>query len=334
MGTDKRVIDESDISSKEPDWVCPYCDGYNAASVNVCSKCGAERETSDLNYFDMEQKREEKIRQIKHVDADTPADDADDEVGEECDTDSYTEDNNNFSFHSIKTFFKNGWKDISIAAACIAIIATVIFLSIPQNVKFTPQDFAWEREIGIEHIETFHESNWNLPGEARLSYTKQEISHYNNVLDHYETKTRQVAKQQLKGYETYVTGYRDLGNGRFEEITAQRPIYETVYETETYQDPVYRQEPVYATKYYYDIDRWTEYRQVSDKDNGKNPKWPEVQLNDGDREGTKREKYTVSGITEKNESASYTAPLELWEKLQSGSAVTLKISSDEIIEIK
>ena len=45
-----------------------------------------------------------------------------------------------------------------------------------------------------------------------------------------------------------------MGNGYFEEETISTPVYETYYETEEYQEPIYRDEPVYAMKYYYDID--------------------------------------------------------------------------------
>ena len=63
-----------------------------------------------------------------------------------------------------------------------------------------------------------------MPEEARLQDSRLEFSHYQEVLDHYEQKSRQVEKHRITGYEEYVVGYRDLGNGYFEEITEQRPI--------------------------------------------------------------------------------------------------------------
>lgn len=55
----------------------------------------------------------------------------------------------------------------------------------------------------------------------------------------------------------------DMGNGYFEEETISTPVYETYYETEEYQEPIYRDEPVYAMKYYYDIDRYVYERSVN-----------------------------------------------------------------------
>ena len=71
-----------------------------------------------------------------------------------------------------------------------------------------------------------------MPQEGRLLYTKTEISGYSSVLDHYETRSRDVTKTKAVGTETYTVGYRDLGNGYYEEITDTRTIYETYTETE------------------------------------------------------------------------------------------------------
>ena len=35
------------------------------------------------------------------------------------------------------------------------------------------------------------------------------------VIDHYETRTREVTKKRVSGSESYVSGYNDLGNGYF-----------------------------------------------------------------------------------------------------------------------
>ena len=74
-----------------------------------------------------------------------------------------------------------------------------------------------------------------MPSGARLKYEKNEIYDYEKVVDHYEIKTKQVEKTRISRYETYVTGYKDLGNGYFEEITDERPVYETYYESEEYK---------------------------------------------------------------------------------------------------
>ena len=68
--------------------------------------------------------------------------------------------------------------------------------------------------------------------------------------------------------------YSDNGNGTFTEHTKQVPVYKTEYYEETHQEPVYRQDPVYATKYYYDIDKWFDSgRDYPSSGTDQNPYW-------------------------------------------------------------
>ena len=180
--------------------------------------------------------------------------------------------------------------------------------------------------INVEKYETVEESSWSLPAGAVLIKTKLELSHFQDVLDHYETKTREVARERLVGYEEYVSGYRDLGNGYFEEITSSRPIYETYYETETYEDPVYRSEPVFETKYYYKIDKWIFSRTLESKGNDKNPYWPEVILLNNERISSKNETYMITGLDKKGKIQSISLSFEDWEKLELDQTVKLKVT--------
>lgn len=125
-----------------------------------------------------------------------------------------------------------------------------------------------------------------------------EFHHYQSVLDHYETRTREVARERLSHYE-YSTTLIDMGNGYFEEETISTPVYETYYETEEYQEPIYRDEPVYAMKYYYDIDRYVYERSVNTSGNDKEPYWGEVKLNYDERVSKRNEEYKISGISTK-----------------------------------
>jgi len=206
----------------------------------------------------------------------------------------------------------------------ITIIA-IIFIK-PHIETMTISSFAWERSIQIEQYVKCDESDWYLPAEARLKYTHNEIREYRNVIDHYETKTRQVARQRITGYETYIVGYTDLGNGIFEEKTAERPVYETYYETETYEEPIYRQEPVYATKYYYEIDRWKPNRKIDTAGADKDPKWGSVTLADNERELSRQETYTVYLYDENKKSYTCNVSFSQWKDLVQGSDVEVKLS--------
>lgn len=53
-----NAVDESKHSvSSGPDWLCSYCRAYNKSDITICKNCGASREKSDLNYFQINRKK-------------------------------------------------------------------------------------------------------------------------------------------------------------------------------------------------------------------------------------------------------------------------------------
>ena len=299
--------------SRNPDWLCSYCNSLNSDTLNECKGCGASKSASEQNYFDLHKQNS-----------------PDEEPS--CD---YTEKFNG-KIENILQWFDNKlqWfennnivKNIVYIAAAIAVIFFMIFLFKTHTKEMTVSGFEWTRSIDIQKFETFDESDWSLPSTARLKYSDTEFKEYEDVFDHYETRTRQVQKERLAGYETYVSGYRDLGNGMFEEITAQRPVYETYYETETYQEPIYRQEPVYATRYYYEIDRWIDERIIRTSGTNKKPVWGNTEtLTDKERVSDKHEKYQVLLINDENETVTTDIDFNLWNSLSYGDTVTAKVN--------
>lgn len=115
-------------------------------------------------------------------------------------------------------------------------IIGVIFLFTPKEVNMQITDFSWSRSISIEQNRTFHESDWSVPAGGRVTSQQMEFHHYQSVLDHYETRTREVARERLSHYE-YSTTLIDMGNGYFEEETISTPVYETYYETKNTKSP-------------------------------------------------------------------------------------------------
>ncbi len=209
-------------------------------------------------------------------------------------------------------------KYLLIGLFSILAVAGLIYLFIPKNKDITISQMSWERSIEIERYQTVEESDWNLPSNARLLYSQSEFSHYEKVIDHYETKTREVAKEKLVGYEDYVAGYEDLGNGYFEEIIDSRPVYETYYETESYEEAVYRDEPVYRTKYYYEIDKWLHERTEKSSGIDKEPYWCEVVLASDEKVASEREVYYVDGTDEKGKSYHYSMSYDEWLSVEIG----------------
>lgn len=320
--------------SRNPDWLCEFCGSLNSDNLTECYNCGATKEDSFKTYFENKKKREEKQKKIDDQIKKSYTDD------EEVKTDRNTYQSNiekvssksdSVITKSKKPFFKSIFSNKkllkigAISLTAILIITSLIFLFIPKTVEGTVEDFSWERTIAIEELKTFNESDWSLPSGARLQYSQTEIASYKQVIDHYETKTVQKSREVISHYETYVSGYRDLGNGTFEEILSQRPVYTTEYYTETIEEPVYRSEPVYATKYYYEIDRWTHTRSVETKNNDKTPFWGEVVLKEKERECNKSEKYFITVLSEEKTN-KYSVKYDLWNSLKNGDKVKLKVN--------
>lgn len=203
---------------------------------------------------------------------------------------------------------------------------------IPRAKEFTPETFSWVYDIDIESYETVEESDWSLPTGARLDYTEEEIHHYDKVVDHYETKTRTYTEQVPDGYDISYT-YSDNGDGTFTEHEVKTPKYRTEYREEQYEEPVYKDVPVYQTKYYYKVDKWVYKRSVTTRGNDKNPYWGDVVLGHKEREGSHHETYHITGIVD-DKTVTYTCSKAIWEQLSKGNTYKIKVSLNTIIEVE
>lgn len=212
--------------------------------------------------------------------------------------------------HSLKGFTKKGLNFKPLIISACVILAFVLFITIllPKTAIMKVTELSWTRSIEIEEYKTVRESGWTLPSGGRMVYTNLEVKSYIQVLDHYETKT--VSKS-----ETYISGYQ----------------------TQTKQVPVYRSDPVYATKYYYDIERWKYDRTETSSGVDGEPYWPEVSLSDKEREGKKHQKYFVkvySILDQKKEEKSYTISYELWEQLRVNDEISATVSFGKITKFE
>lgn len=313
---------QSDKINRNPDWLCEHCDSLNSDSVSNCVSCGAPRTADNLDYFQNKEKKENKQKQT------TPPSFENSTIQTHSQNRvDYNSSKQSSTTFSILSFFADTWKTMLIILLVVASIWGIVALLSPKEYEITVNELSWERSINVERYQTVEESDWYLPSGGRLQYTRSEYSHSEQVLDHYETKTHQVAKERISGYETYVSGYRDLGNGYFEEITSQRPIYETYYETETYQEPVYRSEPVYRTRYYYEIDKWLYERSVTTKGTNSSPYWGKTNLNSDERESSRTDTYTVNGTElDSGEVISFALSFEDWSSLEIGQNLKVEIS--------
>lgn len=153
--------------------------------------------------------------------------------------------------------------------------ATVVLLAVwmvfffflnTHPVRVSVTDFSWERKTEIEEYRQLREGDWDHPGDAYNIDTSWRVHHYRQVYQY----TR-----------------------RYECGTTASP--------RTCSDDVYSSEPVYATWYDYNIDRWVTDHWLVASGTDKSPYWAELPTNlniaktlGNEREGNSHpEKYVV-----------------------------------------
>lgn len=305
--------------SDTPNWICEYCNSQNRADALVCEGCGAPKSESKRDYFGS-------------TDSPVSNNNTNADFESEFETESES-DNTENSFHDYRSTAEQGntkasfiakyGKIAGIITACLLVILSLIWLFTPVSRVSTIESFSWSRIIAIEEFKKCRESDWSLPAGAELVYTRLEVHHYVSVFDHYEKKSKQVATQEPDGYT-----YKDLGNGQFDEV----PKYKTVYKTEYYTEAVYRDEPVYQTKYYYDIGRYKKIDSINTSGVTQEPYWGECDYPQyiaypkyGDyRQGDRTEEYYAVVLDEKGNLQRVKYSQAEWEKLEIGQEITYK----------
>jgi hypothetical protein len=101
------------------------------------------------------------------------------------------------------------------------------------------------------------------------------------------TATEQVRVQA--GTERVKVGTRDLGNGFFEDVYEERPVYETRTRERQVSRPVYRDEPVWDTEVTYQVDEWQLVRSAHAEGSDLDPKWPPLEPDEREKPGSRRE---------------------------------------------
>lgn len=269
-------IEECDGNHKE--WICPYCGNVNNYTDETCQYCNGDKKEKEYEYGDYnEEQTKKKIEkeQLKKSEA-------------HYETSSIEQK----SFH-IQNKSKRSFKPVIVSLLSILMVIALVIGFYPIKENWIVNGFSWNRCITVEQQRTVDESGWTLPSGARLQYTKNEIKSYADVIDHYETVNETKTRQVIDHYETSYY-YRDNGNGTFSKESSQSPVYRTETYIETKQKPVYRKEPIYATKYYYEIDRWFDLKDFKSSGTDKNPYWnTDYILNDLERDTKRMESYYI-----------------------------------------
>ena len=290
---------DKEQENDEANWLCSFCRMQNPAQAEVCESCGAPKSEALGTY----QPDPEPIKPYQ-----TP------QPSQQRQRES-------------RPKRKSSIIKLLIFPMIMLVALIYSWYNKPVEREGEIVGFSWQQEIGIEEFQKCRESDWNVPSGGTLVSSNREIRSYRQVLDHYEYKTKRVSKRVQDGYDVQ---YKDMGNGQFKEI--KKPRYKTVYENKKVKTPVYRQEPIYDTKYYYDIDKWKEKDVLRTDGDDHDPKWPETDLPEnvqspkyGDkRQGSRRGKYWVIIKDDKGNEQKIEYSLEEWKKLNEGDKIKYK----------
>lgn len=162
-------------------------------------------------------------------------------------------------------------------------------------------DLEWEAVAEIQEWKTCEESGWEIPESATVYKEQKEIKSYKIV--GYKTKYRTEEYQEKIGYY----------------LPTWRPKYETRTRQVPYQESI--KEPVYATKYYYTIDKWVHSKNVIiDSGNDTNYEYQEYACKDNEKVNSIKYDYWVKFDLD-GRNISYTVSKEVWETLKVGQEV-------------
>jgi hypothetical protein len=184
-----------------------------------------------------------------------------------------------------------------------------------QTETVTVANASWVRTIDVEDFLPTEESAWDsAPRDAYKVTHRQEQRSTRQVQVGTHTEYRDEKVQT--GTRKVVTGHRDLGNGHFEDVYREDPVYET--RQAAHEVPTYRDEPVYGEKYFYTIDKWRRVR-TEEARGSQDPAWPKVKLAGKEREGARGELYTATFQGATKMRTMRVASEAEWKKLASGS---------------
>jgi hypothetical protein len=199
-----------------------------------------------------------------------------------------------------------------------------------ETVNLTVQSLTWQRGVEVERFTTLTEEDWDVPSDGRVISQRREVRFYREVHDHYETRYRTRTERVRTGShsERYVCGSRTVnkGDGTFE--TEDTYCTRTVddYETRSYQEPyqveITRKEPVYDTKYRYEVDRWVTDRYET-ASGTTDPRWPTPKVS-GPRQRVgdeRQENYNVVLIDAQGRDTEHDVRFDVWSRLSIGEAI-------------
>lgn len=321
--TDSLLLDDA---ASGQDWNCSHCDGANKGSiagrrVSQCAHCGNARDAEDktvpVRFFAL---------------GDTLSSSAQASRTERDETLSLTRARREsrveqqIARHG-GSHVKNGATNLKGAAIAALAAAFVVlagwwawsFFTARHEVTHEVAYHHWERSISHEIYKTLSDEGWDPPSDARIDSSYTKIRSYRDVLDRYEQRQRQKSREVASGTQSYNCGTVDMGNGYFQDKTCSRTLYRTEYYTETYQEPIYRKEPVYGTWHAWKVDRWVFDRAWRSKDRGIDRHWAETPaLHDKLRETGRSEALYLQLVSSEHGDKNWQVNEKVWLLVKDG----------------
>ena len=304
---EELVQDEAEIQRARsgPDVHCAYCGARNPAGATVCTQCGANLAEAAARAAGrvLGAHRAEPMADVAcpACGAMNPA------TALKCSKCGASMAQPGPITAPATSAAGRGCSPIAIIGGIVAIgvIAALIFvLTRTSDVVGKVQGVSWMRSVAVEALGPATYQTWRdqVPREGKILSCKQEF------------RTRQD-NPAPNAKEICATEYVDKGNGVAE-------VVETCY----YE--------VYDDLCKYTIQEWQPVDQAVAEGSDQSPAWPVVNLSNGQREGSRAERYVIyfetnAGIKE------YTTDSEaLFAQLQPGSEWTLSVNSfGQVVEV-
>jgi len=212
--------------------------------------------------------------------------------------------------------------------ACFA-----IFSNIRRMETATVTDIAWERTIAIEEHQYVERGDWSLPANTDLVSQEERISGYNQV---------QIGNEERCGYEescTTISVYSHTERTCYDDGTCDdHDVYRDERQcTSKYvcnQVPIYENVPIYRTWYVYNAWEWVTIRSAVARGSTIDIYWPEVRLEDNQREGKRSERCTVTFTNTKGNAYPYRPPCAELRQYPLRSRWNIKRNTNEVLEVQ
>lgn len=260
--TDEQLLNQAKAGA---DWICRYCESNNRASEAQCSGCGSLRSEANKQLAEesggINDWSEAALKAQKFAPSATNA-------------------------PPKKSFFSRRLVQFALLGAglfgvvFIALFAALIYIStLEYPVELEVSGLEWQRTIALEEYKTVSETAWEgeVPQNARVQSSERAVHHTDKVPDGTRTVPETYSEEVADGSERYVCGRIDKKNGYFEDKYCTRTKYKTVTKTRNRTETIYKDVPVYKTRYTYLIDKWIPAGEKTTSGSDFNPHWADHQ---------------------------------------------------------